>query len=237
MAIKLKGGKTNGIAVMKKSLKKGVSGDRYLQRVKANSTLTVRLLEEPDTWVKFYEYFDEEVQMFLPQAEGAKLTAKQKPVMRYIVNALDIEEAKVIPLVLAKSAVQQLVKYYEKFATIKDRDYEITRSSTGFDTEYDVDRLDPVQMKLSQYKLLDLEELLISQLTIARSRREGYESEYDDDDDSNEGDEITEEDLKAMELSELRELAKEYRLTSKGKDKETLINDLLEAADAEEDGY
>lgn len=142
----------------------------YLQRVKADSTLTVRFLEEPTEWIQFFEYFDAEAGdkgMFLPQVEGVRLPVYQKPSMRYLVNALDVEESKVIPLVITKTTVDQLIRKYEKYSTILDRDYEITRSGTGFDTDYYVEQKDPVKLKLSKYTKLDLMEVLESQLTLA----------------------------------------------------------------------
>lgn len=156
-----------------KQAENGSSTMSYLQRVKADSTLTVRFLEEPTEWIQFFEYFDEtagERGMFLPQVEGVRLPANQKPTMRYLVNALDVEESTVIPLVLTKTTVDQLIRKYEKYSTILDRDYEITRSGTGFDTDYYVEQNDPVKLKLSKYELLDLTALLQMQLTLAAAK-------------------------------------------------------------------
>ena len=157
------------VTVMPNPLKqdeKDPNSASYLQRVKHDSTLTVRFLEEPTEWIQFFEYFDAKRDMFLPQAVGVR--TKQKPNMRYLVNALDVEEAKVIPLVLTKLTVDQLVRMYKKFSTILDRDYEITRSDTGFDTDYSVEQKDPVKLKLDKYTKLDLLEVLQSQLTLGR---------------------------------------------------------------------
>jgi hypothetical protein len=160
-------------ATVKKDVKGPKSGD-CLQRVKADSTLTVRFLEEPTEWIQFFEYFDEgagEKGMFLPQIEGVQFPAYQKPTMRYLVNALEVKKSKVIPLVLTKSTVDQIVRMYEKHSTILDRDYEITRSGTGFDTDYYVEERDPVQMMLSKYVKLDLIEHLETQLKLGHDEK------------------------------------------------------------------
>jgi hypothetical protein len=91
--------------------------------------------------------------------------------MRYLVNALEVKKSKVIPLVLTKSTVDQIVRMYEKHSTILDRDYEITRSGTGFDTDYYVEERDPVQMMLSKYAKLDLIERLETQLKLGHDEK------------------------------------------------------------------
>lgn len=135
-----------------------------LQRIKADTTLKIRCLEEPDQWIEFFEYFDEVRDMYLPQVEGVR--TKRVSSKRYLINALDVQESKVIPLVLTKTAVSQLVKYYEKFSTILDRDYNITRTDTGFDTDYDVEPSDPRKLELNGHTKHDLMLLLENQVIL-----------------------------------------------------------------------
>jgi hypothetical protein len=150
----LRGGKVKSLKSLKAGLKKG-GGNQYLTRV-GEDGLTVRFLTEPDEWVEFFEHYDD-VRKFYPctdDCDGCR--DKNNPSKRYLVNALDTSEGKVIPLLLAKSAAGQVMKKYDRFNTILDRDYILVREGTGFDTEYDVTPESPSKMNLNRYELLDL---------------------------------------------------------------------------------
>jgi hypothetical protein len=169
---KIKGGHVGSIASLKKRLKKG-SGGQYLSRVPGDGALTVRFLTEPDEWVEYFEHFDQ-MRKFYPCTDNCPGCLEgDKPSKRYLSNAVDTQENKVIPLVLPASAASSLVKKYDKYATLLDRDYEIARSGTGFDTEYEVTPEPPTKMNLNRFDALDLMALLGAQL----------EDEDDDEDD------------------------------------------------------
>ncbi len=163
MAGSIRGGKVKSIGSLKASLRKG-GGNQYFTRVSEDG-LTVRFLTEPDEWVEFFEHYDD-VRKFYPctdDCEGCR--DGSKPSKRYLTNAVDTTEGKVVPLLLAKSAASQVIKKFDRFNTILDRDYIIVREGTGFDTEYDVTPEAPSKMNLSRFELLDLWELLESQIT------------------------------------------------------------------------
>lgn len=169
----LRGGKVKSLKSLKTSLKKG-GGDQYLTRV-SEEGIVVRFLTEPDEWIEFFEHYDD-VRKFYPctdDCDGCR--DGSKPSKRYLVNAIDTNENKVIPLLLAKSAASQVMKKYDRFQTILDRDYIITREGTGFDTEYDVTPESPSKMNLGRFEPLDLWGIL-----------EGLASTDEDEDDEDE---------------------------------------------------
>lgn len=170
----IRGGKVRSMKSLKSGLKKG-GGAGYLSRVPADGSLTVRFLTEPTEWVEYYEHFDQ-VKKFYPctdDCDGCR--AGETPSRRYLANALDVAENKVIPLVLPKTLAGSVTKKYDKYSTLLDRDYELSREGTGFDTEYDVTPEPPSKVNINRYDLLDLWSLLEAQLTA--------EDEDDDEDD------------------------------------------------------
>lgn len=175
----IKGGKVKSIAGLKSSLKKGGGGSQYLTRVPADGSLTVRFLTEPTEWVTYFEHYDQ-VRKFYPCTDDCPgCTEGERPSARYLCNALDVSETRVIPLVMPKSMAGSVLKKYEKYATILDRDYELSRSGTGLDTEYDVTPEPPTKMNIDRFDLLDLMEILEGQLESA----DAASSKGDDDDD------------------------------------------------------
>jgi hypothetical protein len=179
---KIKGGAVKSMAGLKASLKKG-AGSQYLTRVPSEESITVRFLTEPEEWYGYYEHYDA-IRKFYPCSDDCPgCTEGDRPSGRYLASALDVAENRVVPLVLPKSAVSSLVKKHEKYGTMLDRDYEISRSGQGFDTEYDVTPEAPTKVNLSRYDLLDLEELLESQLNMAEASDAAVDDSDDDDDD------------------------------------------------------
>lgn len=187
----IKGGTVNTIKALKSSLKKGAGGGNYLSRVPEEG-IAVRFLTEPTEWVKYFEHYDE-VLKFYPCADECPGCAEgNRASVRYLVNALDVVEGKVIPLVLPKTAAQIVLKKYERYNTLLDRDYEITRDGTGLETTYDVNPEPPTAMNVKRYELLDLMSLLEAQLP-----NEDDEDEDEDEDDEDE-DEVDRRPKKAL---------------------------------------
>lgn len=177
----IRGGKVGSFKKLKASVKKGANSS-YLSRIGAEG-ITVRFMQEPDEWIEYFEYYDETEKQFFPEVEGVtpNLSEGQRSSKRYLAAAVDVAEGKVIPLVLPKSVVSILVKKYEKYNTLIDRDYEITREGTGFDTEYDVTPEPPMKMKMARYQMIDLMAALESQIPGG-----DIDDEEDDDEDEDE---------------------------------------------------
>jgi len=165
---KIRGGKVKSIAILKSSMKKG-GGSGYLSRVPADGSLTVRFLTEPDEWIEYFEHYDS-VRKFYPCTDDCPgCTEGDRPSARYLANVVDISETRVIPLVMPKSMAASVLKKYDKYATVLDRDYELSRTGTGLDTEYDVTPESPTKMNLDRFDSIDLMGLLEGQLEMADS--------------------------------------------------------------------
>jgi hypothetical protein len=173
-------GEVKSIKALKRSLKRRSGSGQFLKRIPADG-LTSRFLTEPDKWFKFFEHYDEsrEDDRYFPCTEDCPgcdegLSSSK----RYLVNALDVEDNRVVPLVLPASLASNLLKKYDKFGTMMDRNYDLSKSGSGFDTEYDALYDGPTRIKTSRYELLDLEAVLLAQLGV-----DDDDEDEDDDDD------------------------------------------------------
>lgn len=160
--MKISGKKMGNIKALKESLKKGGSSlGSFIKNVPAEG-ITVRFLTEPEEWFGFYEYWNDENRNFVPMAQGEILPDGAKPSFRYLTQALDITNDRVIPLKIAKTAANSLILKYDKFGTMLDRNYELQKHGEGLDTTYDVTPDAPSKLNLAKYELIDLEKILVS---------------------------------------------------------------------------
>ena len=248
----IRGGKVTSINSLRSSVKKGSGSGSFLSRIPADASLTVRFLTEPTEWIAYFEYYDAEQKRFFPSLEGVQ--TQERPAARYLANALDVVESRVIPLVMPKSVAASLLKKYDKYATLLDRDYELSRSGAGLETEYDVTPEPPTKMNLDRYDLLDLMGLLESQLEDVPVNSDDDEDEEDDkpvkksvakaapkakapvedeDDEDSDDESLSRDDLEEKSLAELKILARAKGVETKGLDTDALIDALL--GEAEED--
>lgn len=164
--ITLKGGGQPGdMKTLKKSLKKRAGQD--IRRTPEDG-ITVRFLTEPEEWFEFFEHYDDtrEGNYYYPCTEDDEgCQAGDKPTKRYLANAVDVDEKKVIAMLLPQSLASMLVKKYDRFKTILDRDYFLSKEGSGFSTEYDATPEPPSKMNTSRYTLFDLGKLLMTLLT------------------------------------------------------------------------
>lgn len=151
------GQKVGSIAHLKETLKTGTGGS-FIKFIPKNSSLTVRFLQEPEEWVNYYEHFDANAQKSFPcnelQCPGCEDELRRTS--RYLVNVLDVDQDRVIPLQIPKDLATRLVTRYEKYGTMLDRDYELSRAGAGLDTFYDQTPEPPMPRKLNKYNPLDL---------------------------------------------------------------------------------
>ncbi len=145
-----------------KSLKrrKRASGS-FIQNVPNEAdtgSIVVRFLTEPQGWVGFWEYWDEDLNTFVPVVEGEEV---EKPSERRLAAVLDVNTDEVKLLKLPVSLVDPLVTRAIKYGTIMDRDYELWRSGKGFDTSYDYSPEEKIKRNLKKYKIPDLVQALV----------------------------------------------------------------------------
>lgn len=172
------GNRVGNLKNLKKSLKSGTGLLRYIPK---SGSLTVRFLEEPENWVNFYEHYDQQMKKSYPcigtENNCPGCATEERRSSRYLANALDVNTGKVIALQLPKDLTNSLVRKYERFDTLMDRDYILSRDGEGLDTEYDADAEAPMKRKLTAHVLFDLQELL------AKVYNEVFGGDDDDDDD------------------------------------------------------
>jgi len=184
MAVKkkstIKGGEVGSVKALRKSLKRG-TGTTFLKNV-PDEGINVRFLTEPDKWVEYYEHYDEDRtdSRYFPCSEDCEGCEKNlRKSKRYLTNALDLDDGqKVIPLKLPASLAGMLLKRFDKFDTMMDRDYELSKEGSGLDTEYSEAYESPKKRNLSKFELLDLWSILEGQLN---GSDEDDEEEDDDD--------------------------------------------------------
>lgn len=153
------GGKVGSLKNLKQTLK---AGGGPLSWVPKEGAITVRFLTEPEDWFGFYEHYDETARKSYPCVEGdcPGCATDTKRTFRYVANALDTEKDKVIALLLPKSLANRLTARYERYDTLMDRDYELFRTGSALDTEYDLNPEAPKKRAVAKYELLDLGDIL-----------------------------------------------------------------------------
>jgi len=257
MNMKLAARQMGSMRAVKESLKKGGGSDtQWIKNIPADG-IVVRFLTEPEQWFGYYEYFDKENKTFVPMAEGEILPDGVRPSFRYLTNALDVEQDRVIPLKLPKTAANSLIIKYDKYETLLDRNYELDRHGEGLDTTYDVTPTGPSKIAIGKYDLIDLEDILVTARKLALGEHEGadedepfpetdIDNEVDDDDDDepafNDDDigtaksddevEYTEAELKKMSVRDLRIIALEFDIDPRGKTKDEVLDAIIDASEA-----
>lgn len=182
-ARKIKGaGKLGSVSNIEKSLK-GAGGNRgdKIVTVPSKGVLNVRFLQEPTDFFNYYEYYDTELKMSFPVVEGEAPPEDVRISKRYMGNVLLLDDKKVRAVIIPASLFEQIFTRFQKYGTILDRDYELSKTGSGLDTKYLLD-YEPASklpgMRAWQEKMLDLEDVLQSML-----------DEADDDDEDDEDDE------------------------------------------------
>lgn len=156
---KYQGGKVGSLSRLREQLKKG-GGGAFIKNVPANDVMVVRFLTEPDDWYGYKEAYDTEVRRYFPVLEGMEITSEQRVSNRFLAIVLDVTEDKVIPLKMPKDLANRVLMRYDRYETIMDRDYELSRMGEGLDTTYDCAPGDKVKRNLAKYELLDLDEVI-----------------------------------------------------------------------------
>lgn len=176
---KIRGGKVKGIASLRKSVKRS-SGEGAITRIPKDAPLVVRFADEPDEWFEFFTHWDESKSgnnkssiCVTSDCEGCADGLKQTK--RFLANAIDVDNSKIVAVELPVTLVKLLLNRYDKYHTVMDRDYELTKNGTGKDTEYDAISEGKSRFNFDMYEKLDLSEILAEQT--------GGDDDDDDDED------------------------------------------------------
>ena len=247
------GSKIGSVSALKKSLEKTSSsgGDVWVKYIPKNSDLVVRFLTEPDEWVLYSEAWDSEARngkgSSYPISTDMVIPDDQRVSKRYLAAAVDIDGDRVVPVCIPRSLMQQVISRYERYGTMVDRDYALSRSGAGLDTTYMMDPEPPLARKLDKYSALDLEAVLAAaydsylienggdQIAPAPVEDIPVHSEVPvvaveaTPDDESDEDAISREDLSEMTVASLRAIARGQKLTVGGFTKDEIIDAILGA--------
>lgn len=171
-ASRLKGRNLKDAADLRNSIKSKGSADG-LWRVSADTTATIYILADPDAglWYEYWEHYNEEYNFF-PCAEGdcPGCDEGRTPSKKYAIPVVDMDQSRTRIISVTGGVAEKLYKKYDKFHTLMDRTYEITREGSGKnDTSYEVDHNEPLAR--SQRKMVQkfLDEIPDAEETVAAS--------------------------------------------------------------------
>jgi hypothetical protein len=171
-------------ASLKKALKKGGGTTQFFTRLKEDESVLVRFLTEPygaDGWVSFKEhYFDGHMVVCTePDCDACASPDKdeRRQSKRWLANVILVDEDTVVGLAMPKTLTEAVNKAYEKYGTVTDRDFELSRSGSGLDTTYSAWPEEKRPVKLSKYEPIDLFEMIQSQIDDSADDEEDDEEE------------------------------------------------------------
>lgn len=179
----LKAGVVGSITNLKKTLAKGSSSDLTV-RIKDGQTLRGRFMAEPDKWVKYEEHFDKAHGYFPCIDDGTCLGCADglRSNKRFLVHFVDYEEKKLIALVLPYTLAEDLAKKYDRFNTLLDRVYDLSRTGAGIkDTTYEVNYDERKAVDLSRFEA-DVRKMNLLELLESLVPSSEFVADDDDDD-------------------------------------------------------
>lgn len=170
-----------------KAVKKSLQTKAFLTKQIPPEGITVRFLDEPEDFYGFYQHWLAEGPIPCVEGDCAGCNSdnpdQRRKSFRYLANVYSVDESKVEAVEIPKSAVEQLVAYFEKYGTLLDRDYDLSKSGTGMmGTKYHVSPDSPSRLKLDRFKKLDLDKILTAM---------ALDSEDEDEDDEEDEEPVT----------------------------------------------
>lgn len=202
-----------------KTALKGNRGSGALRRLKADETIKVRFMTEPDDWFEAqYHWLGGSFLWCSQEKSCAGCKAGDRPKKIVLANAVifssedDREQNKVVVMQMPPSLANTLLKFHEKRGTLTDRDYDLTREGSSLnDTVYSADPDDPKARKMSRFEdgMHDIEAIINAEISESgddedddeprstrkkspakkSSRRRDDDDEYEDDDEDDDEEE------------------------------------------------
>lgn len=248
---------------------KGGSGSGAIFRLKADETLKVRFLQEPDDWHEAYHHYIDQKFYWCSRRNCEHCDGGNRPRKAALANVVimasprDGDVGRVVVMQMPPSLADQVLKRHEKFGTILDRDYDLSREGSGLnDTKYSVDYDDRKRRDLSRWddKIHDITAIVSADLvssgggtsgdddeeprsTKKSSRRSSHEDEDEDDyeDDEDEDSEEDEDEFAELDRSELKREIKKLdpdfvaKKSQSDEDLREILRDLASSEDSEEE--
>jgi hypothetical protein len=146
------------------------SNSRKILIVKEDEPVKVRMLQDPDEWMIFYEHYVPENKAFVPALDPDPLSTHpdekvRRTSLRHMVNVLNLETMQVQLLKMNQDLTNRFMMRYNRYNTLTDRNYEILRTGSGLQTAYDVEADDAEPMDLTRFqgKLHDMTLFLLQE--------------------------------------------------------------------------
>jgi hypothetical protein len=158
--VKIAGKRMGSTKAVKDAAKRSTAGAQWIKNIPSDG-ITVRFLTEPEDWFGYMRYWSDEASSYVPMLEGEKAPDGARVQFRFVANALDVDQDRVVPLDIPKTLSTDLMVLFDKFDSLMDRDYELLRSGEGLDTSYTVIPDAKSSRKLSAYERIELDEFLI----------------------------------------------------------------------------
>lgn len=137
-----------------------------ITRIPKDAPLTVRFLTEPDRWFEYFEHFDTTTNkgFICIDGECPGCADDMRQTKRFLANAVDTDKSTVVAVQMPTSLVTILLKRYDRNGTLLDRNWELSKSGSGLDTEYDAESDGKTKFNFDLYEPLDLGDVLQSQI-------------------------------------------------------------------------
>jgi hypothetical protein len=131
----------------------------------------VRFLTEPEDWHGYYEHWmqDGPIPCTTDDCDGCNSDDpdEKQRIFRYLANAYVVDDQKVMAVKMPKTLVENLMVFRDKYKTIVDRDYDLTKTGSGKEgTKYFATPDSPKRLKTERFdgQLHDLAAILQSLL-------------------------------------------------------------------------
>lgn len=138
---------------------KGGTGNSNLVRLKADTTIKVRFLQEPEDWHEAWHHYIDQKFYWCPRRNCEHCDSGNRPRKAALANAVimaspqDNQMGKVVVVQMPPSLADQVLKRHERFGTVLDRDYDLSREGSGLnDTKYSVDYDDRKKRDLTRWE-------------------------------------------------------------------------------------
>lgn len=252
----IRGGRVGSIQRFKQKVTRN-SNKNFIRRLRAEEPMIVRFLTEPEEWIEYYEYYDSDDRQYRAVGADQYLDDDVRVSRRFAAVALDVADDSTFVIQIPVTLAETLNLRYERYGTLLDRDYELSRMGKDLNTKYDALPEDVSARKLDKYfPLPDVAELLAATVkgaepAPATGNRDGNgngkavtptgrkavvpEPAADDELLDDTDDEIDTEFLSALSRDELVKLAKEHGVTTRGKTKGDVIAAIIAAANSTDD--
>jgi len=185
-------------------------------RLRDKESVTIRFLEEPPEWTKYYEHGVQRNGFWsrVPCHSACQLDGNSaaRAATRWLTNVVDVGTGEVRLLYLTKSMVDSFIIKYERSRgrnserepTLTNRNYTIVRIGSDQDTKYEIDpeelgqlEIDGKRVKLSSFEKLSVVDELTQEVEnyYGANVRSAPKTGDDDDDEVEDEDEEDEDEL------------------------------------------